>query len=340
MIQVAHLMMTFAAGGMEELLLQLCRHRDRSRFRFIIGAPQECAMADEFRQVGVPVITGPNAFAMAAAGADLVNLHWWTYSTGLLHRVPKLGRPYVTTLHGRFPIPRNRAVTNICTGRNVLEVQPFPEQCVTLPNGVDVAAFAPVPRPRRKEVRLIRICRMDKCAPYFWWSIAKVLAKHPRVTLTIAGDSAGPPVPESRVTFLGWRRDIPQLLSESDIFVYAPFPDVGSNDLVPMEAAATGLPVVAADTAAMRENIIPGETGFLTSFGDVESMAARIGQLVEDPELRKRMGDAGRRHMVANFDIRRVAQRYEEIYARAVEPAVTGTGAESRRKPREEGERE
>jgi glycosyltransferase involved in cell wall biosynthesis len=61
-----------------------------------------------------------------------------------------------------------------------------------------------------------------------------------------------------------------------------------------VEAAACGTPTVASDAPGLRDSVREGETGFLVPHGDVEALAQRLGLLLRDGELRRRMGIAAR----------------------------------------------
>ena len=65
---------------------------------------------------------------------------------------------------------------------------------------------------------------------------------------------------------------------------------------VSMEAAASGLPVVVVDRGGAPETIVPGTTGLVAPAADPVGLAEAIGRLVPDPELRRRMGQAGVGH--------------------------------------------
>jgi glycosyltransferase involved in cell wall biosynthesis len=61
-----------------------------------------------------------------------------------------------------------------------------------------------------------------------------------------------------------------------------------------MEAAACGTATVASDSPGLRDSVRHGETGFLVPHGDVDALATRLRELLQDPALRDRMGDAAR----------------------------------------------
>lgn len=70
--------------------------------------------------------------------------------------------------------------------------------------------------------------------------------------------------------------------------------DVEGLGIVFLEASASGLPVLAGDSGGAPDAVLEGETGFVVDGRDVESVAERLVRLLRDPELRTRMGAAGR----------------------------------------------
>jgi len=81
------------------------------------------------------------------------------------------------------------------------------------------------------------------------------------------------------------------------------------------EAMMLGKAVVVTDVDGSRDLVLPGISGFLVKEDDDEAMAAAIIQLLRDPALAAKMGDAGRRRSIEMFDIRRNARILEEVYA-------------------------
>ena len=79
--------------------------------------------------------------------------------------------------------------------------------------------------------------------------------------------------------------------------------------LVVVEAQAAGCPVVATRVGGIPEMVVDGETGFLVGREDEATAAARLIQLVDDPTLRRTIGEAARRQARANFDLRRNVTR-------------------------------
>jgi len=114
-----------------------------------------------------------------------------------------------------------------------------------------------------------------------------------------------------RVSLLGLRLDVEALLASSDVFVSAS--DYEGLPLATLEAMQAGLPVVATRVGDVPHVVTP-ETGRLVEKGDREGLVRELAALVEDEDLRRELGDAGRRRAEANFGTARWAERHLEIY--------------------------
>jgi glycosyltransferase involved in cell wall biosynthesis len=110
-----------------------------------------------------------------------------------------------------------------------------------------------------------------------------------------------------RLRRLGYREDVPALLAAADIFALP-----SHFEGLPMsviEAMLTGLPVVATRVRGPREQVVDGVTGMLVPAMKVAPLAAALRRLVEDADLRVRMGEAGRARALDLYDERRVVAR-------------------------------
>ncbi|HEY1412970.1 MAG TPA: glycosyltransferase family 4 protein [Rhodopila sp.] len=110
-----------------------------------------------------------------------------------------------------------------------------------------------------------------------------------------------------RLRMLGYRSDIAAILAASDIFTLP-----SRFEGLPMsviEAMLTGLPVVATNVRGPAEQVIDGETGLSVAAGDSAALGASLGRLVRDPDLRARMGQAGRKRALALYDEAKVLAR-------------------------------
>ncbi|MGQ9516291.1 MAG: glycosyltransferase family 4 protein [Anaerolineae bacterium] len=117
---------------------------------------------------------------------------------------------------------------------------------------------------------------------------------------------------ESRVTFAGYREDIPRLLAGADIYVLASLSEGMPRSI--LEAMAMELPVIASDIRGCRELVWHGETGLLVPPADAGALAEALCRLADDAKLRQSMGRAGRRRVLQEFDERLVFQRLEQGY--------------------------
>lgn len=118
-----------------------------------------------------------------------------------------------------------------------------------------------------------------------------------------------------RVRFRGFVPELELLAAygRSAVFV---MPGVAElHSLVTLEAMSAGLPVVAADAMALPHLVRPGRNGWLYPPGDVDALAARLAQLLADPDLRRRMGAASRR-LVARHDLSATLDAFEAVYER------------------------
>jgi glycosyltransferase involved in cell wall biosynthesis len=84
--------------------------------------------------------------------------------------------------------------------------------------------------------------------------------------------------------------------------------------LVLIEAAASGIPIVATDVGGVSELVIDGVTGFLAPVGDVDGLVSAATKLIDDPELAARMGAAARTHVQEHFDISILAEKTANLY--------------------------
>jgi glycosyltransferase involved in cell wall biosynthesis len=82
-----------------------------------------------------------------------------------------------------------------------------------------------------------------------------------------------------------------------------------------LEALAAGVPVVANDSGGTRELVIDGRTGLLLSGRDPREIAAALARVVGDPALAQRLSDAGRRHVVRRYSMKKMAAAYRRLLA-------------------------
>jgi len=118
------------------------------------------------------------------------------------------------------------------------------------------------------------------------------------------------------VEFLGYRYDVPELTAAADVAVLTSVKEGIPRAL--MQAAAVGVPVVATDVKGTREVVANAQTGFLVPLDDAETLAERLGRLLDDAELRRQMGARAAQYAREHFDEEQVVQRLVRVYRNAL----------------------
>ena len=153
-------------------------------------------------------------------------------------------------------------------------------------------------------------------------ALAQARETRPDLQLTLVGDGADRAMLErlaaplgDAVHFAGYlsQEAVAAALAEADAFVLPSFAE--GLPVVLMEALSAARPVIATQVAGVGELVEDGVNGFLVPPGDAETLANRIGRLADDPDLRARMGQAGRETVRADFDARQEAGRIGALFA-------------------------
>ena len=228
--------------------------------------------------------------------------------------------PYENALKGRLVRGNLRRATAVAStshamARQVQRLTPERHEIVVTPFGVDLAQFAPAPRPNRP----LTIGTVKSLAPKYGVDLllrafaglaadddAKAAAAGWR--LLIVGD--GPQRAElealarelgiaSRTEFAGAvaHTDVPAWLNRLDIYAAPSRLDSESFGVAVIEASACALPVVVSDAGGLPEVVRDGETGLVVPRNDVAALQAALERLVLDAALRARLGRAGRLHV-------------------------------------------
>lgn len=207
---------------------------------------------------------------------------------------------------------------------------------VLLGNGVDLARFAG--RGRRDQVRrdlglpddavvvgaVGRLVAEKGYRELFdaWKQIAR---SHPNAVLFVAGphdpqkadaldDELVRDARAVGVRFLGMRDDVEDLYAAMDVYVLASYREGFPRSA--MEAAASGLPIVATDIRGCRQVVADGTTGLLVPARDPSALHAAIRRLLDDPAERTAMGRAGADRARREFDQRSVITTTLDTYRR------------------------
>ena len=114
--------------------------------------------------------------------------------------------------------------------------------------------------------------------------------------------------------FTGRCASVPDLLAASDICVLSSQAEGFSNSI--LEYMAAGRPVVATNVGGASEAIVESETGYLVNAGDDAAMAARLVDLLKDPERRRVMGGNGRHVVEERFSLESRLLNTSALYQR------------------------
>lgn len=200
--------------------------------------------------------------------------------------------------------------------------------------GVDCNRFAPPPEPRASnELQVLLASRMlrDKGIDEFAKAAAIVKQTCPRARFILAGstDVGGNPTSYTDaelgllcashpVEWVGHVADMPAFLQTVDVFVLPSYHEGLPKALI--EAAASGLPLVASDIDGCRPVISPGVNGELVPPRDERALAAAISALLADPGRRQRFGAESRRIAVERFSIDKILEATLRLYSSARSP--------------------
>jgi len=216
----------------------------------------------------------------------------------------------------------------------------WPDKIRVIPMGIDVEQFDPGKhRPGGQAVRaelglkpdtvvIGAVARFvsDKGLDIFLHAIGLLAARFPETQCLLVGD--GPLREELRalshklgldryVVFAGYRSDVPRLLSAMDIYML-PTRREGFG-VAFAEAMSMEIPVIASRIAPLDEIIVDGRTGVLADVDDPRAFARAAEPLLGDAELRRRMGQAGRRRVIERFEQSLMCSAYERLFLEYVE---------------------
>ena len=161
----------------------------------------------------------------------------------------------------------------------------------------------------------------------------QVLKSLPNAKFAIVGDAKGGTVDyqnkikelannkklANSCIFTGWRNDAMGIIADLDVLVQASTTFPEGFGLTIIEAMALKKPVIATNIPGPSDIVIDGETGFLGQPGDINMMAEKILYLLNNPDIAKKMGEAGRRRVEELFDVRKNIRQIEDVYDEALE---------------------
>jgi glycosyltransferase involved in cell wall biosynthesis len=263
------------------------------------------------RMAGVPIIITSER----TMGQEGIFRRWLNrYTAGMSDRIICVSNSVASFAKGTIKLPASKLVV--------------------IPNGVQLERFENLPakseaRAKYKLEGSVPIIgaigrpRPVKGYPVLIDAFSQLTWKHPSALLLFVGNG-----PESlklieqvnrlgishRVIFFDDQPDITGLLPALDIVAIPSLHEGMPN--VAIEAMAARLPIVATSVGGTPEVVINRETGFLVRPHDPEALANALSSLLEQPELRQRMGRAGRERAFQLFNIQNTIQLTQALYER------------------------
>jgi glycosyltransferase involved in cell wall biosynthesis len=208
------------------------------------------------------------------------------------------------------------------------------ERVVTLSGGADAELFRPRPRDGETYRRLgggegplvgmiagLRVMKGHRVVVDAAAGLART-GIHARFVFVGQGPLEGPIRAairaaglEGRFAVVGWADDLPATMAALDLGLYTPLESDGMSRVV-FEYLAAGRPLIAARVGVVPEVLTDGEHALLVPAGDAEALAGALRRGLTDPELRERLGRAGRRLIEERYSGERLAAALEALYER------------------------
>jgi len=292
---------------------------------------------------------------------ELLHAHQYTpFFYSAMAKMFALSRvPLVLTEHGRHfpdrvsPVRRglNRTVfrhlaneINGCSRfscRALSEIDGFPaEEISVIENGVELARYSRAEDRRAARAQLglqperiyaVTVARFHPVKDHatLMEAFEKVCRQRQDIDLLLVGDG---PLRDflaerarelgigHRVIFLGVRPDVPEILGIADLFIMTSLSEAAS--LTVLEAMASELPVVLTEVGGNPEMVTNGKEGLLVPRKGADQAAEAMLRLIENPELSRRMGSAGRQRVEDRYQMNHTVERYWGLYRRLSEPGV------------------
>lgn len=196
---------------------------------------------------------------------------------------------------------------------------------ICIPNGVQTDRFTPIDRPANPKVKILFIGRLIPRKGF-----QRVVQALPRVRqlarvpfeIEVVGTGAHRPELDDLAEGLGVSEliryvglvpydTLEKSYQYADIFVLTSLSE-GMPSVI-LEAMGCGLPVVASDVGGNNEIVHEGVNGYLIAGDDVETIAQRLAELVNNSELRQQMGKKSR-EMALGYDWKNIMGEYDRLY--------------------------
>jgi glycosyltransferase involved in cell wall biosynthesis len=205
-----------------------------------------------------------------------------------------------------------------------------PARILSLPNGVDLAAYRPADATERDLLRERLELPRDRCLAVFVGrlhpvkdvdTVLEATARVPELALVVVGDGPERARLEAmaerlciaaRVTFTGQSAAVPDFLRASDLFLLSSRGEGMSNAL--LEAMACGLPCLVSGSVGGARELLREGRGMLVADGDAMAWAAAVARVADDAALRSAMGRAATSFVAESLSLEAAAERLVRAY--------------------------
>lgn len=277
-------------------------------------------------------------------------LHTWMFHANVPGRVlgRSVGIPHIISSEHTLGVERRwrRALNRltspladriICISHSVADyaekVIGLPaSKLVVIPNGVDLAEFRDIPpqnearqalglQEQAQWIGAVGRPRPVKGYPDLLEAFSRLAVSHPQARLLFVGD--GPDRPQlqaqaqaaglaARVVFYTDQAEIPQVMAALDLLAVPSLQE--GLSLVALEAMAARRPVVATAVGGLPEVVLYNVTGLLVPPSQPDALALAIARLLDDADLRQRLGQAGWERVSAHYTLAQNVARTEALY--------------------------
>ena len=256
--------------------------------------------------------------------------HWWWYTTRR--------RRILRNIQNRstYIIANSDAVREFLVTKDGFD----PKLIRVVPNGVEYERFANTPRDKQKsfpkmslDTKLLAVIANmhfeSKGHADLIHAAADIIKNFPNTKFVLIGDGVERPKLEDMavrmglgdaIVFLGSRKDVPELLASSDLFVLPSWAEGLPNSV--LEAMASGLPIVATHVGGIPELIEHEVTGLLVPPKNHEALGAAIKRLLGDEAFARRLAIAAQERARTNFSFDKLLVELENLYLGDSQPKV------------------
>ena len=275
-----------------------------------------------------PVLYGSIAARLAGVPGIVNSITGLGYIWLSLNRKARIIRPFIKllfkiSLHGNRVrlIFENKMDQEYFVSEKLIQL----EKTIVIPGvGVDTERFSPSPEPEDIPVIVFPARILWDKGIGVLIEAARILHKIYDVRIVLVGKpDPGNPTSvdeiminqwekEGLIEYWGWMEDMTRVYHQSHIVVLPSFYEGVPTSL--LEAASCERPIVASDVPGCRSIVKDGVNGYLVPTNDHQALADALGKLIEDADLRKKMGAAGRKIILEEFTVQLINQRTKTIY--------------------------